>query len=157
MADGVFLLRRQLGKGLAQLRHEKHRVIAEAVVPLGCIGNGAEAISGGVQPVPIGKAADDGGVEMGGAGPSTPEILQQQAIAGLVTVHAAVSGGIDARCAIQRVHAQAGVVGNGGQAAGLHDGHGLDGGVFGEGDAVFLRLQVQAHVGLEDHLHPQLT
>ena len=157
MADGVFLLRRQLGKGLAQLRHEKHRVIAEAVVPLGGVGNGAEAVPGGVQPVPIGEAADDGRVEMGGAGPGTPEILQQQAIPGLVAVHAAVAGGIDARCAVQRVHAQAGVVGDGGQAAGLHHSHGLDGGVLGEGGSVFLRLQAQAHVGLEDHLHPQLT
>ena len=94
---------------------------------------------------------------MGGAGPGAPEILQQQAIPGLVAVHAAVAGGIDARCAVQRVHAQAGVVGDGGQAAGLHHSHGLDGGVLGEGGSVFLRLQVQAHVGLEDHLHPQLT
>ena len=50
-----------------------------------------------------------------------------------------------------------GVVGDGGQATGLHHSHGLDGGVLGEGGSVFLRLQVQAHVGLEDHLHPQLT
>ena len=35
VGDGVFLLRRQLGEGLFQRRHEKHRVIAEAALPLG--------------------------------------------------------------------------------------------------------------------------
>ena len=35
VGDGVFLLRRQLGEGLFQWRHEKHRVIAKAALPLG--------------------------------------------------------------------------------------------------------------------------
>ena len=156
MADGVLFLGSHLGKGLAQLGNEEHRVVPEAPVAHGGVGNGAVAIALRRQLRAVGKNAHHGGVEVGSTGHGATHILQQQAIAGGIIVQAAVAGGIDPRCAVQRVHAQAGIIADGRQAAGLHDGTGLDTGVFGEGPTVFLRLQREPQVGLEHDLHAQL-
>ena len=78
---------------------------------------------------------------MGGAVRRAPHILQQQSAAGRVAVQIAVPGGVDARRALQPVHAQSGVVADGGQAAGFHDGFGLQRGVLGKGSARLLHVQ----------------
>ena len=109
------------------------------------------------QGVPVGEGADDGGVEMGGAVRCTPHIAQQQAAALRVAVQPAVAGGVDARRTLKPVHAQAGVVRDGGQAAGLHDGLCLQPGVLGKGGACLLHVDIHAHVGGHDHLHAQLA
>ena len=115
------------------------------------------AVALGLQHVPVGEAAHHRRMEVGGTGPGSPEILQQQPIAGHIVIQAAIAGGVHTGGAVEGVHAQAGVVGNGGQSAGLHDGLGLDAGVFREGGAGFLRLQRQPQFGLEYYLHPQLA
>jgi len=112
VADGVLLLRRQLAEGLSQLRHEEHRVVAEAVLPLRGIGDSAVAVALGLQHVPVGEAAHHRRMEVGGTGPGSPEILQQQPIAGHIVVQAAVAGGVHAGGAVEGTHAQAGGVGN---------------------------------------------
>ena len=94
---------------------------------------------------------------MGRPGHGAAHILQQQAVAGCVVIQPAVPGGVDPRRAVQRVHAQAAVIGDGRQTAGLHDSLGLDAGILGEGCTVLLRLKVQTQIRLEHHLHTQLT
>ena len=69
----------------------------------------------------------------------------------------AVTGAIHPGAALEGVHAETGVVCDGRQAAGFHDGLRLDFGILGKGGASFVRLQVQSHVGLQDHFHAQLT
>ena len=65
---------------------------------------------------------------------------------------AAVAGAVDAGGAVQRVHAEAGIVGDGGQAAGLADGLGLDEGIGLKGSAGLVRLDGDAKLLLADHL-----
>ena len=64
---------------------------------------------------------------------------------------AAVAGAVDAGGAVQRVHAEAGIVGDGGQAAGLADGLGLDEGIGLKGSAGLVRLDGDAKLLLTDH------
>ena len=64
---------------------------------------------------------------------------------------AAVAGAVDAGSAVQRVHAEAGIVGDGGQAAGLADGLGLDEGIGLKGSAGLVRLDGDAKLLLADH------
>ena len=70
----------------------------------------------------------------------------------IVAVVAAVAGAVHAGCAVQRVHTQAGVIGDGRQAAGLADGLCFDEGILGKGGASFLRLDGDAQFLLADHL-----
>ena len=158
MGDGVLLLRRQLGKGFFQLGHEEDGVEAEAPVPHGRKGDGAIAGALGVQLVPVGEAAGDVAGEV--AGPrELPLHGAQEHLVLLRLGHArlAVAGAVHPRATLEGVHAEAGVVRDGRQAAGFHDGLRLDFGVLSEGGAVFLRLQVQSHVRLQDHFHAQLA
>ena len=157
MADGVLFLGGHLGKGLAQRGIEEHRIIAEAPVAQRGIGDGAGALALRRKLRAVGEDADHGGVKVRRTGHRAAHILQQQAAAGGVVFQAAVAGGIDSRGAVQRVHAQAGIVGNGRQAAGLHDGARLDAGIIQKGLAGLLRLQIKPQLGLEHYLHPQLA
>ena len=65
---------------------------------------------------------------------------------------AAVAGTVDAGRTAQRIHAQAGVISDGGQTACLADGFSLDEGVLGKGGAGLLRLDGDAQLFLADHL-----
>ncbi|GAA2798902.1 hypothetical protein GCM10019017_50840 [Streptomyces showdoensis] len=77
-------------------------------------------------------AARWGGVDVG-------ELGEEQVQVGLVVaVAAGPAGREDAGGAVEDVHAEAGVVGDGGQAGGPGEGVGLEEGVLGEGDAGFL-------------------
>ena len=78
--------------------------------------------------------------------------FQQFIIVGLVVaVAAAVAGAVDAGGTVQCIHAQAGVIGDGGQAAGLADGLGLDEGIGLKGSAGLVRLDGDAKLLLADH------
>ena len=158
MGDGVLLLRRQLGEGLFQLGHEEDGVEAEAPVPHGRKGDGAAANALCVQLVPVGEAAGDVAGEVAGTG-ELPLHGAQEHLVLLRLGHArlTVTGAIHPGAALEGVHAETGVVCDGRQAAGFHDGLRLDFGVLGKGGASFVRLQVQSHVGLQDHFHAQLT
>ena len=80
-------------------------------------------------------------------------LLQEFVVVGLVVaVVAAVAGTVDAVGTVQRVHAQAGIVGDGGQPAGLADGLGLDESVFRKGGAGLFRLDGDDQLLLTDHL-----
>ena len=65
---------------------------------------------------------------------------------------AAVAGAVHAGRTVQCVHAQAGIVGDGGQAACLADDLGLDEGILGKGGAGLFRLNRDAQFLLADHL-----
>ena len=101
-------------------------------------------------------AADDADEPAGPVSLSLHVFQQELPPLLIVQALAAVPGGVHPRRAVQGVHRQAGIVGNGRQAGGLHDGPGLDPGVFLKGGAGLLRLQVHPHVGLGDDLHPEL-
>jgi hypothetical protein len=104
----------------------------------------------------VANVSEDDAAEAAGPGELPRHAPEHQLIALLVGESlAAVAGGVDPRRAVQGVHAQTGVVRDGGEAAGLHDGLGLDAGVVREGLAVLLRLQVQTQLRLEHHLHAQ--
>ena len=105
------------------------------------------------QHISIGEGADDSSVEIGAAVRGAPQVLQQQAVAGRVVVQPAVAGGIDAGRSVQRVHHKPRVVGNGREPGALHDGPGLQQGVFLKGGSRLLHFHVRAHLGLQDHLH----
>ena len=64
---------------------------------------------------------------------------------------ARIQDGLNAGRTAQRIHAQAGVVGDGGQAAGLADGLGLDESIFCKGGAGLVRLDGDAQLLLADH------
>ena len=155
MGDGVLLLGAELGEGLFLLRHEEDGVVAEAVLPLGGVGQGAGALPPGGDNIPIGHAQGDDRDEFALPVQLPLHVLQQQAVpAHVVQALPAVPGGVDSGGTVQSVHGQAGVVGDGGEAAGLHDGLGLQEGVLLEGGPRLLHVHVHAHVGLQDHLHP---
>ena len=94
-------------------------------------------------------------MKMGGAVGGAPHVLQQQRAAGRVAVQTAVPGGVDARCALQPVHAQAAVITDGRQAAGLHHGSGFQRGVLRECRSRLLHIQRKAQVGFQHHFHTQ--
>ena len=76
----------------------------------------------------------------------------------------AVAGAVHAGGTLQRIHAEARIIGDGGQAAGFADGLGLDEGVFLKGGAGLIGFNGDAQLLLADHLvalrfqnAPQLT
>ena len=80
-------------------------------------------------------------------------ILQQLVVVGLiVAVAAAVAGAVHAGGTLQRIHTEARVIGDGGQAAGFADGLGLDEGVFLKGGAGLIGFNGDAQLLLADHL-----
>ena len=80
-------------------------------------------------------------------------VFQQFIVVGfIVAVVAAVAGAVNARSPIQSIHAEAGVIGDGGHAAGFADGLGLDEGIGRKGGARFLGLKGDAQLFLAHHL-----
>ena len=153
MGDGALLLRRQLAEGLALLRHQEHRIVAEALRPHGGESDGTVAPALRRQLVPVGKGAGDGAGEVGRPGGLAPHVLQQQGVPSpVVQSLSAVAGGVDAWTAVQGVHAQAGVVRDGGQPAGRTDDLGLQHGVFRKGGASLLHIHGDAHICGAHHL-----
>ena len=69
---------------------------------------------------------------------------------------AAVAGGVHAGCAAQGIHADAGIIRQGGQARGFHDGLCLDEGILLKGGAVLLHIQINAQLRLEHQLEAEL-
>ena len=79
--------------------------------------------------------------------------VQQLVVVGLViAVVAAVTGTVDAGCTAQCVHTQAGIIGDGGQTAGLADRFSLDEGILCKGGARLVRLDGDAQFLLAHHL-----
>ena len=168
MADGVLFVGGQLGVAaalgvgaLARLAHaafvgDEQRVVAKAVVsrqPLK--GDAAGALAHTGQMPAFRQDEADRRHELRAALPRRDvlHLLQEFVVVGLVVaVVAAVAGTVDAGGTVQRVHAQAGIVGDGGQPAGLADGLGLDEGIFFKGGAGLLRLDGDAKLLLADDL-----
>ena len=68
---------------------------------------------------------------------------------------ARIQDGLNAGRTAQRIYAQAGVIGDGGQTACLADGFSLDEGVLGKGGAGLLHVYGDSHVCGAHHFHPQ--
>ena len=84
MGHGALLLGAELAEGLAELRHQKHGVIAEAALPHGGEGDGAVAAALGGDGLSVGECAANRAGEVGGAGGLPPHGVQQQHVADLV-------------------------------------------------------------------------
>ena len=87
-----------------------------------------------------------------------PEILQQQGIPALVVQSlAAIPGGIHAGAAVEGVHAQAGIVGNGRELRQLADGLGLQHGILREGTPGLLHVHSDPQFLGTYYLHVELA
>ena len=168
MADGVLFVRGQLGiaavlgvGALVRFAHaavsgDEQRVVAKAVVaaqPRKSDAARALAHAGQVPTVRQDEAHRRDELCPPLPGRHRLHGSQKLIVVGLViAVVAAVAGAVHAGCTVQCVHAQTGVIGDGGQAAGLADSLCLDEGVFRKGGAGFLRLDGDAQLLLADHL-----
>ena len=168
MADGVLFVRGQLGVAavlgvgtLVRFAHtavggDEQRVVAKAVVAAQPRkGNAARALAHAGQVPPVRQDEAHCRDELCAPLPGRHRLHGSQkliVVGFIVTVMAAVAGAVHAGCAVQRVHTQAGVIGDGRQAAGLADGLGLDEGILGKGGAGLLRLDGDAQLFLADHL-----
>ena len=153
----LFFLRRQLSEGLALFRHQKHRIVAEASLAHWREGDGAVAAPLRRQGIPIGEGAGNGTGKVGFPGGLPPHGVQKQHVPSpVVQLLPAVAGGIDAGPAVQGVHAETGVVRDGGQAGGLADGPGLQHGVFLKGGSRLLHIHGDPHIGGAHHLDAQV-
>ena len=86
-----------------------------------------------------------------------PEVLQQQGIPALIVQPlAAVPGGIHAGCAVERVHAEAGIVGNGRKLCQLANGFCFQHGVFRKGDAGLFHIHGDPQVLGAHHLDAEV-
>ena len=154
MRDGVLFLSGELGKGLLFFRDKENGVVPEAVFPLRRVGKCAPALSAGGDHVAVGHTQCNDRDKPACPVQLSPHVLQQKAVTShIVQSFTAVAGGIDARRSVQRVHHKPRVVGNGREPGALHDGPGLQQGVFLKGGSRLLHLHVRAHLGLQDHLH----
>ena len=168
MADGVLFIRGQLGVAAALgvgalivLSHaavggDEQRVVAKAVVPAQPLkGDAARALAHAGQMPPIRQDEAHRGHELCTPLPGRHSLhgVQKLVVVGfVVAVAAAVAGTVHAGRTAQRIHAQAGVIGDGGQTACLADSLGLDEGILGKGGAGLLRLDGDAQLLLADHL-----
>ena len=168
MADGVLFVRGQLGVAavlgvgaLVRFAHaavggDEQRVVAKAVVAAQpCKGNAARAFAHAGQ---VPAVRQDEAYRRDELCPPLPgrhrlHGSQKLIVVGfIVAVVAAVAGAVHAGCAVQRIHTQAGVIGDGGQTADLADSLGLDESILGKGCAGLLRLDGDAQLFLADHL-----
>ena len=93
---------------------------------------------------------------MGRPGGLTPHIVQQQGIPPpVVQLLPAVAGGVDPGAAVQSVHAESGVVGDGRQARRGADGLGFQHGVFGKGLPRLLHVHSDPQVCGTHHLNAE--
>ena len=168
MADGVLFIRGQLGiaaalgvGALIVLSHaavggDEQRVVAKAVVPAQPLkGDAARAFAHAGQMPPIRQDEAHRGHKLCTPLPGRHSLhgVQKLVVVGfVVAVAAAVAGAVHAGRTAQRIYAQAGVIGDGGQTACLADGFSLDEGVLGKGGAGLLRLDGDAQLLLADHL-----
>ena len=152
----MLLLRGELAEGLAQGGIEEDGVVAKAALSHGGKGDGALHLALRREGVPVGEGAGDGAGKVGGAGGLAPEVFQEQAVAAhIVQTLAAVAGGIDAGGSGQGVHAEAGIVRDGGKICRLADGLGLEHGVLGKRRAGLLYFKVDAKRLGGHHFHPE--
>ena len=68
---------------------------------------------------------------------------------------AAVAGGVHTGATVQSVHAQTGIIGDGGELGGGADGFRLQHGIFREGRAGLLHFHSQSQILGTDHLHAE--
>ena len=158
MGDLRLFLLGQLCKGLCLVRHEEYGVIAETALPHGGKSDGAGSLPLGGDGVPIGEGTGNGAGKMSRPGGLAPEILQQQGIPALVVQSlAAIPGGIHAGAAVEGVHAQAGIVGNGRELRQLADGLGLQHGILCEGAPGLLHVHSDPQLLGTYYLHAELA
>ena len=168
MADGVLFVRGQLGiaavlgvGALVPLAHaavcgDEQRVVPETVVPVQPLeGDAARTLAHAGQ---VSAVRQDEAHRRNKLCPALflRDLLhgvQQLVVVGLViAVVAAVTGTVDAGCTAQCVHTQAGIIGDGGQTAGLADRFSLDEGILCKGGARLVRLDGDAQFLLAHHL-----
>ena len=142
MADGVLLVRRQLGHGLARrVDRQEQRVVAKAVIAaaLVCDSALAGALTIGDQTVRVDERNDAhkarGAILVGHAFQVNEQL---GVVGGIVAVHARIARAIHARLAVQGINDQARIVGNGHEPRLFDRGLGLDDGVLQKRRAVFL-------------------
>ena len=102
MRDGVLFRRGELGVGLAELRQEEDRVVAEAAGPLRGKEDLAGAFAAGDDLPAIRPQAGDDADELrrAAARRNVLQVCKQIVDALGIGVFVAVAGGIDARCAV---------------------------------------------------------
>src|SRR5574343_695398 len=171
VAVGVLHLGGQFGHGLAKGGDERQRVVAETALALAPGQDLATPAAEGDQGLGVvgGTQGHQGADEAGAALGLALQPVQQQRVVGLVLpgaqrlalqalggaqrrVHGALHAGVPA----QRVHAQAGVVGDRGQAGAVRGVAGLGQRVLDEGDVGLLGLD-HAQAALRHQLQRQLT
>ena len=142
MADGVLLVRRQLGHGLARrVDRQEQWVVAKAMIAAALVCDsalaGALAISD--QAVRVDKRDDAhktrGAVLVGHAFQVNEQL---GVVGGIVAMHARIARAIHARLAVQGINDQARIVGNGHEPRLLDRSLRLDDGVLQKRRAVFL-------------------
>ena len=158
MGDLRLFLLGQLCKGLCLVRHEEYRVIAETALSHGGKSDGAGSLPLGGDGVPIGEGTGNGAGKMSRPGGLPPHSLQQQHIPSpVIQPLAAVPGGVHTGAAVEGVHAQAGIVSDGGQLRQLADGLGLQHGILCEGAPGLLHVHGDPQVFWANHLHAELA
>ena len=150
MAARILFRAAEFGSGLAEFGIKKDGVIAEAVLAAGFIQNAAFPRAAhdklpAAEKVRLygGHAADKAAVP--GGFRQLGEAQEQLAHIALIPAFSiqrvpvvTVTGGVDARRAVQRIHFQSGVVGDGDVAGQLRHGPGLEQRIFLKGRAGFL-------------------
>ena len=158
MGDLRLFLLGQLCKGLCLVRHEEYGVIAETALPHGGKSDGAGSLPLGGDGIPIGEGTGNGAGKMSRPGGLPPHSLQQQHIPSpVIQPLAAVPGGVHTGAAVEGVHAQAGIVSDGGQLRQLADGLGLQHGILREGAPGLLHVHGDPQVLGTYYLHTELA
>lgn len=141
VADRVLLLGGEFGAGPGVALRLEDGVVAEAVGAGGGVAQGAPqlALDDALRAVRQGERRRAGEVGAPVFLGDVRELGEEQVqVRAVVPVPSRPAGGEDAGGAVQDVHTEAGVVGDGGQAGGLGQGVRFEEGVLGEGDAGFL-------------------
>ena len=159
MADGVLLVRRQLGHGLARrVDRQEQRVVAKAVIAAALVRDNAlaGALAIGNQTVRVDER-DDAHKARGAVLICHAFQVNEKlgVVGGIVAVHARIARAIHTGLTVQCVDDQARIVGNGHKARLLNRGLGLDDGVLQKRRAVFLGVlkiaqlaeRYKAHLG----------
>ena len=154
VGDGVLFLRAEFGIGLLKFRQIKHGVISKAPLSLRCKQDLSGALAARDDLPAIRPEAGDDADELrrAAARRNILQVCKQIADALGIGVFVAVAGGIDARRTAQCIHAQPRIVSQDGQAAGLHDGLGLEKRIFLKGRAGLVDVDIEAVFGLERDL-----
>jgi hypothetical protein len=140
MAPLVFLLAPDLGQGSSQLRYEEERVVAEAALTAWCVEDAA-VYATGEDALGVGQGEGDGANEVRGTalGGDVAQPIEEVTMVGGVNAEFGLELGrcealaADAGRALERVDAEARVVGEGGQARAIAEVPGLGERVGGEG------------------------